>query len=342
MKSTLHFFAVLSTPLLIAAIWLGSSSNIRTLRAEDAKVSIEPRARPSTDSAGEPSGSANRLDGRFQANSTLVLVPVLVTDNQDRLVTGLDKERFKLFEDKVEQPIIHFGSEDLPMTVGVVFDCSGSMGAKLQQSRAAVAEFLKIANPEDEFSLVEFSDTANLTVPLTDHADDIQNHLFFTRSKGRTALLDALYLALQEMKRANRTRKALLVISDGGDNASRYTIREVKNLIRETDVQIYAIGIFEPLSQRAQTIEELDGPELLSSIAGTTGGRLFEVQDPKDLPPIAAKIGVALRHTYLLGFSPNADKWDGKYHRIQVKMERVKGTPPLHASFRAGYYAPAP
>jgi VWFA-related protein len=253
----------------------------------------------------------------------------------------LDREYFKIYEDKVEMPITHFASDEVPMTVGLVFDSSGSMGPKLQKSRAAVAEFLKIANPEDEFSLVEFSDTARLAVPLTREFRDIQNRLMFTQSKGRTALLDGLYLALLEMKHAHNARKALLVISDGGDNSSRYTSKDLKNLVQESDVQIYSIGVFEPLARRSQTPEELSGPDLLGDVATASGGRLFEIQDVNELPGVASKIGMALRNEYVLGYSPTAEKRDGKYHRIQVKMARPKGVPPLRASFRSGYYAPA-
>ena len=305
-----------------------------SVQAQDAAVSIAPRSQPIA------AGSANRTDSQFNVTGALVLVPVLVTDSQDHFVTGLDKQDFKIFEDKIEQPITHFASEDVPMTVGLVFDSSGSMGVKLQKSRAAVAEFLRIANPEDEFSLVQFSDTARLSVPFTRQGQDIQNQLMFTQSKGRTALLDALYLALLEMKHAHNTRKALLIISDGGDNSSRYTTREIKNLVQESDVQVYAIGIFEPLSARAQTPEELDGPDLLGQIANQSGGRLFEVQNINTLPAIASKIAVALRNEYVLGYSPAMVKRDGKYHRIQVKMARIKGVPPLRAFFRSGYYAP--
>ncbi len=181
----------------------------------------------------------------IRVNATLVLIPVTVTDPLNRFVTGLDKENFKISEDKAEQTITAFSSEDAPLSVGVVFDCSGSMGDKLEKSRQAVAQFFKTANPEDEFFLVQFNDNAQLIQPFTHNLEEIQNHLTFTQSKGRTALLDAIYMGLHEMKKAKNARKALLIISDGGDNNSRYTETEVKNLVKEADVQIYAIGIYE-------------------------------------------------------------------------------------------------
>jgi Ca-activated chloride channel family protein len=329
--------AHISTRALRLIIWVVGVSAVINAMAQDVKVSLEPRARPT---ASKPD-AANRSDPSFRASGDLVLIPVMVTDSQDRLVTGLEKEHFKLFEDQAEQPITQFASEDAPVSVGLVFDCSGSMGDKLQKSRAAVAEFLKIANPEDEFSLVVFSDTARLVVPLTDRSGEIENRLAFMQSKGQTALLDAVYLAMHEMKHAQRSRKALLIISDGGDNSSRYTSSEIKKMVRETDVQIYSIGILEPLMQRSRTAEELAGPELLRNIAQQSGGRLFEVENLNELPDIASKIGMALRNQYLLGYAPAADKKDGKYHRIQVKMAQPKGIPPMRVSFRSGYFAPA-
>ena len=162
-----------------------------------------------------------------------------------------------------------FPSEDAPMSVGIVFDTSGSMGSKLQRSRQAVAEFMKTANPEDEFFLVQFNDRPELTVHFTPDTEEIQNRLMFTQSKGRTALLDGVYMAMNEMKKARNPRKAILIISDGGDNSSRYTESEVRNVVREADVQIYAIGIFEPAGARGRTPEEADGPGSSARSGGT-------------------------------------------------------------------------
>jgi len=177
-------------------------------------------------------------------------------------------------------------------------------------------------------------------VAFTHESEEIQNRLAFTQSKGRTALLDAVYLALHEMKKARNPRKALLIISDGGDNSSRYTESEIKNLVREADVQIYAIGIFEPIASRGRTAEELAGPSLLSEIAEQTGGRHFPVENVNELPDIAAKIGIELRNQYVLGYSPSNQQKDGKYRRVQVKLVQPKGLPPLRAFWRLGYYAP--
>jgi len=297
------------------------------------RVTIQPRTR------GVPEESGPR-SANIRVDTELVLIPVTVTDPLNRFVTGLEKEHFKIFEDKVEQTITHFASEDAPLSVGFVFDVSGSMGAKLRKSREAVAQFLKTSNPEDEFFLVQFSDRPELVIPFTHEGEEIQNRLTFTQSKGRTALLDALYLALHEMKRARNPRKALLLVSDGGDNSSRYTQSEIKKLVREADVQIYAIGIFEPIYSRGRTAEELAGPSLMSEIAEHTGGRHYPVENVNELPDIAAKIGIELRNQYVLGYSPTNRQKDGKYRRVQVKLIQPKGLPPLRAFWRLGYYAP--
>jgi Ca-activated chloride channel family protein len=298
------------------------------------QATIEPR--PKASPKAEILPKAN-----IRVDSTLVLIPVTVTDPMNRFVTGLEKENFKVFEDKKEQEVKQFSSEDAPISVGVVFDCSGSMGHKLEKSRMAVAQFFKMANPEDEFFLVQFNDSAQLAQPFTTSLEEIQNRLTFTQSKGRTALLDAVYLALHEMKKAKNPRKALLLISDGGDNNSRYTEGEIKNLVKEADVQIYAIGIYEPVSGRSRTPEETNGPSLLTEIAEQTGGRQYQVENLNELPDIAAKIGVELRNQYILGYSPQNTVRDGKYRHVQVKLVQPRGLPALRPFWKQGYYAPS-
>ena len=299
-----------------------------------AQVTIEPRAKPAVRAEAVPKSN-------IRVDSTLVLIPVTVTDPMNRFVTGLEKENFKILEDHKEQDLTQFSSEDAPLSVGVVFDCSGSMGSKLDKSRQAVAQFFKTANPEDEFFLVEFHDSAELAQPFTTSLEEIQNQLTFTQSKGRTALLDAIYLSLHEMKKARNPRKALLVISDGGDNDSRYTEGEIRNLVKEADTQIYAIGIYEPIGARSRTAEEMAGPGLLTDIAEQTGGRQYAVENLNELPDIASKIGVELRNQYILGYAPQNREHDGKYRRVQVKLVQPRGLPPLRAFWRLGYYAPS-
>ena len=319
--------------LLIGAVSLVISAADKPPAHDESKVEISPRAKKADAPPEVPRGN-------IRIESTLVLIPVTVTDPLNRFVTGLERENFRLFEDKSEQKVTHFASEDAPLSVGLVFDTSGSMGSKLDKSRQAVAQFFKTANPEDEFFLIQFNDRPELVVDLTTHVEEIQNRLTFTQSKGRTALLDAVYMALHKMKKAKGPRKALLIISDGGDNSSRYTESEIKKLVQEADVQIYAIGIFEPMGSRGRTPEELSGPGLLSEIAEQTGGRHFPVDNLNELPDVAAKIGMELRNQYILGYTPSNAGRDGKYRRVQVKLVQPRGLPPLRATWRLGYYAP--
>ena len=319
---------VCSGILMVCAPWMAAQP------AERGQVEILPRAK-----TPEKKDILPHADIRVDTN--LVLVPVTVTDPMNRFVTGLDKENFKIFDEKKEQTVTQFSSEDAPLSVGVIFDCSGSMGRKLEKSRLAVTQFFKTANPDDEFFLVQFNDTANLIQPFTTNLEEIQNRLTFTQSKGQTALLDAIYLGLHEMKKAHNARKALLLISDGGDNNSRYTEAEVKNLVKEADVQIYAIGIYENGSGRGRTPEEAAGPALLTEIAEQTGGRQYSVDNLNELPDIAAKIGVELRNQYILGYIPQGQAHDGKYHHLKVTLVQPRNMPVLRPFFRQGYYAPS-
>ncbi|MCX6610019.1 MAG: VWA domain-containing protein [Acidobacteria bacterium] len=301
-----------------------------------ARVNIERReGRPiRPDDADSSKGANLRID------TNLVLIPVSVTDPLNRFVTGLEREHFKIFEDKIEQTIAQFASEDAPLSVGLVFDTSNSMGSKLQKSRQAAAQFFKTANPDDEFFLIQFNDRPEMIVPFTSNTEEIQNRLTFTQAKGRTALLDGIYLAMNQMKKAKNPRKAVLVISDGGDNSSRYTESEIKNLEREADVQLYAIGIFESVGARGRTAEELSGPGLLNDLAEQTGGKHFAIENVNELPDVAAKIGIELRNQYLIGYSPKNQDRDGKYRKVQVKLVQPRGLPALRPSWRQGYYAP--
>jgi VWFA-related protein len=293
-----------------------------------AQVKIEPRKKPAQKE--EPRAGAN-----IRVDTTLILVPVSVNDPLNRPVSGLERENFRVYEDKIEQRIVQFAMDDEPVAVGLVFDTSGSMGDKLSRSRMAAKEFFHIANPEDEFFLVEFDNAPRLVVSLTSDTGTIEGHLAFSRSHGSTALLDAIYLALHEMKRSKKNKKALLIISDGGDNHSRYSQKEVTDVVRESDVLIYSIGVF----GGGGTPEEAGGPGLLSRVSEQTGGRLFEA-NAAELPDIAKKIGIELRNRYILGYAPQNQVRDGKYHRIEVKMIPPRGLPKLHAHWRLGYNAP--
>lgn len=267
----------------------------------------------------------------------LVLVPVTITDPMNRLVTGLEKDNFVLMDNGERQEIKHFSSEDAPISLGVIFDMSGSMKDKIDKSREAVVEFFKTANPQDEFFMVAFNDRPEVISDFTQSIEAIQGQLVYAIPKGRTALLDAIYLALSKMHEAHNQKKALLIVSDGGDNHSRYTESEIKSLVKEADVQIYAIGLFTP---NPGTPEEQTGPATLSEITDVTGGRTFTIDNPNELTDVATKIGVELRNQYVLGYRPTKPERNGKWRKIKVKLNPPKGLPPLTVYAKSGYYAP--
>ena len=273
---------------------------------------------------------------KILVDSQLVVIPVTVTDGKGRVVSGLRKEHFTLYEDKVKQAITHFAAEDAPVSIGLVFDTSDSMGPKLPKAREAVAALLKNANPGDEFFLVEFDQHARLTVSMTKRSEDLQNRVATLQTNGATALLDAVLLALNEMKNAHYTRKAIIIISDGEDNASHCSVSTLKQAVGQGDVLIYAIGIVDSgASYQAWSSDKLTGSALLKEIATQTGGRLFDVNKLKQLPDIASKIGGWLRNQYVLAYTPATLEKNGGYHHVELKLTTPAGFPRLHARWRS-------
>src|SRR6202043_1791131 len=299
-------------------------------------VHIQPRVQPPAPKQLEIDPAFKTHTKPFKVSVDMVLVPVTITDPLNRLVTGLDRDNFHLFEGKDQQEIKTFSSEDAPVSIGVIFDMSGSMSSKIERAREAVIEFFKTANPQDEFFMITFADKPEEIADFTSSVDDIQGRLIYTVPKGRTALLDAIYLGVSKMREAKYPKKALLIISDGGDNHSRYTEGEIKSLVKEADVMIYSIGIYD---HYFQTEEERLGPALLSDVSDLSGGRSFTIDNPNDLADVATKIGIELRNQYVLGYRPKNPGHDGKWHKIKVKLQPPKGLPPLHVYARTGYYA---
>ncbi|HEV2351254.1 MAG TPA: VWA domain-containing protein [Terriglobia bacterium] len=276
----------------------------------------------------------------IQIDVNMVIVNVTVTDPYDRIVTGLDQSNFQVYDDKVEQKIAAFSTEDAPISVGLIFDSSGSMSDKIQKSKEAALQFFKTSNPQDEFMLIDFNERPNLLASFTSKFENIEDRLLFLKSGGKTSLLDAIYLGINEMRKATTNRKALLLISDGGDNHSRYTERDIKRAMKESDVQLYSVGIFESIAGRGRTPEEAGGPGLLAELSEVSGGRMFSVENADELPDIAEKISIELRNQYVIGYKPSNLVRDGRWRRIKVKLNPPRGLPPLQVYARTGYYAP--
>jgi Ca-activated chloride channel family protein len=302
---------ILSAALMVAA-------GQETSAFGQTRVAVVPRARPSA----KVVSSANiRLDVK------LVITPVSVTDGFDRPLVELHKSNFHIYEDDAEQEISSFSISEAPVSVGVVFDSSRSMKSSIEDSRAAVEQFMTTAAAEDEFLLVKFSDKAELLTPFTRNSDEISRQLSLPNAHGFTALLDAICLATQQMRRAANPRKAILVLTDGVDNNSRYSERELERLVREADVRVYALGLF----QR---------PEFLEKLAADTGGRALWVRRLSELPDAIQTLSRQIRSEYAIGYISHRPENDGKYHKVRVEVEAPGGTRlPIHTSWRHGYLA---
>jgi Ca-activated chloride channel family protein len=311
--------------------------------AEEAKAKDAAEAKDAAkareDVKKDTPGFAVRPSVGLHMDVDLALINVTVTDPYNRLVTGLDPDNFRVYEDNIEQEVVTFSSEDVPISIGVIFDFSGSMANKIGKAREAALQFFKTANPQDEFFLVSFNERAELTSSFTNSIEDLQSRMMLTAPKGRTALLDAIYLGLSQMRGARNGKRALLILSDGGDNHSRYNESDIKRLVKEADTQLYAIGIFDPLGYRNRTPEELNGPSLLGETTEMTGGRVFAVENLNELPDIASKIGMELRNQYVLGYRPSNKAHDARWRKIKIKLRAPKGLPPLNVYSKTGYYA---
>ena len=294
--------------------------------------------RPVVKNGDVPTKATSSPASQIRVDVNLVLVPVTVTDPLNRLVTGLEKENFQIYDNSNLQTIKSFATEDAPLSIGIVFDLSGSMQSKFIRARRALTEFLRTCNPQDEFFVVGFNDRPAVVVDYTSDVEDVEARMVMLRPENRTALIDAMYLGVNHLKQARYDRKALLVISDGGDNRSRYTAGELTRAVRESEVQIYSIGIFDMF---APTEEEQNGPILLHDLSEATGGRLFKVVDVQDLSDIAQRISEELRNEYIIGYTPTDSRHDGTWRKLRVRLLPPPGLPLLDVHSREGYYAPS-
>ncbi len=282
--------------------------------------------------AGEPGARP------FRSDVNLTLVNASVVDRNDRFVADLHPEDFQLLERGVAQRIASFSIEDAPLSVAIVWDVSASMEHVMPLARKALAAFLATANPEDEFSLVTVRDRPELRLAFARRAEDVLQTMDHTSAGGNTALLDAVYLAASTLRNGHNSRKAMLVVSDGDDNNSRYTELELRRLLQESETNLYAIGVGvrQPEMSPDGGPPERVGSEILTSLAEESGGRYFEAADPRELPKTMSRIDI--RYQYVLGFKPLSA--DGKYHKVALKLAGRARVRHLHAYWRPGYYAP--
>jgi Ca-activated chloride channel homolog len=304
----------------------------------------------SRNSPVDPSNSGKTADApastahtkHLRADVDLVLVPTMVADVTNRPVTTLQKENFLVYEDGEPQPIRAFSKEDGPISVGMLLDVSASMSNKFEYERAAVKQFFKNANPQDDYFVIAFSDHPRLIADSTQSFDDLQEKLGLAVPSGRTALLDAICLGVAEMRSAQYQRRALLIISDGGDNHSRYNSGEIKKLVQEADVLIYSIGIFDSLPVPVfKTLEEKLGKHLLTEITEASGGRTLAADDRHRIPELAAAVSRELRQQYVLAYRSSNATHDGKWRKIKVRVTEPSAPRQLHLYYKKGYIAPA-
>jgi len=304
--------------LLICGVLLGRALANGQCGESGPTVSITPRVRPVATSLPR---ATLRLDVK------LIQVPVTVTDMRDRPVIGLPKTSFRILEDNVEQQIAAFSMEDGPVSLGVVFDASLSMRNRINESRAAVEQFFQTSVPGDEYFLVRFSDRAELVTPWIQNSDEISKELARVRPGGWTAMIDGLRLSLMEMRRASNPRRVLLVLSDGADNNSRYSEAELLSVLREGDVRVWAVGLFER-------------PRYLQKLADETGGRVVWVHKLAELPAAMEQLSRQIRNEYVISYFSNHAQNDGRYHKVRIEVAPPREMKQVHATWRQGYIAP--
>ncbi len=281
----------------------------------------------------QPKVSLTPREKRAAANSNIrldvkmILVPITVMDLTDKPVENLAPNAFRVFEDDVEQRIVSLSKEEGPVSVGFVFDASSSMKNRMDRSVAAIQQFLETNMPGDEYFLVRFADQPSLVTGFTSNPDDILRELAAIQPQGWTSLNDAICLGVHQMKHAKNSRRALFVLTDGGDNNSRYTESEVKHLVVESDVRTYSVGLFER-------------PRFLEKLAAQTGGQAVWAHSLKDLPEAIERISREFRNQYMIGYSSNNPQNDGKYRKVKVELIESPFHKALHLFWRRGYFAP--
>lgn len=308
----------------------------QTISAQEQKPdqkSAAPKSKPT------PPTQQGKEAGEVEVvNSDLINLTVTVTDNYGRYVSGLDKKAFKIFDDKEEQEITYFSDDDAPVSVGVIFDISGSMsGDKIRKAREALSHFIQTSHDNDEYFLIAFNSRAQLLLDKTRDGDAVLNKLTFIETKSNTALYDACYLGVQKVIRGSHPKRALLLISDGQDNDSRYTFSEVRRLLKESDVVLYSIGIMggnDPGSALG-----MEGQAILDELSSVSGGKAFFPNTSAEMDELFERIALELRHQYSIGYKPKNFTNDGKWHKLKVKVTPPRGLPHLFVRSRDGYFA---
>ena len=301
---------------------------------------IAPRPNAKVSSFAPASVTLPALTARpVRVDVNLVLVPVTVVDTTNRPVVDLPRQNFSLLEGGVPQNIQYFSHDDAPLSIALILDFSGSMQNKVEYLLQAVDQFFQFANPADDYYVIAVSNRPTLVADSTESLNTIQAHLATVEPHGMTALYDSIYLGVNKLRTAKYKRRAMVIISDGGDNRSRYNLKEIKSVLAESDVLTYSIGIFDDMPiPLLKTIEERMGRKWLDDVTRVSGGRDIPADDRRKIPEIAALISRELRSEYILGYHPTDPNNDGKWHKITVKLAENPGQ--MHVHFKEGYVAP--
>jgi Ca-activated chloride channel family protein len=357
MKSRRHatLAALVSCVVLVVLILGLTTSDVAAQRKpvpepsptpEKELLKVEPPVTqvPATNSPQKPSTNIQLPGGEADdkgpviTNTDLITFTVTVTDIYGRFVSGLNKNAFSIFDDKQQQNITFFSDDDAPVSVGVLFDVSGSMsGDKVRRARDALAHFIQTSHDRDEYFLIGFNSRSQLLLDRTRDGNSVLDKLTFVQTKGNTALYDACYLGVERVQRGAHPKRALLLISDGQDNNSRYTFNELRRVLKESDVVLYAIGILGG-SDLGSSLG-MEGQGILDELAGVSGGKAFYPRSAPEMDDIFEQIALELRHQYSIGYRPPHFVSDGKWHRIKVRVAPPRGLPRLFVRTKEGYFA---
>lgn len=286
----------------------------------------------------QPTPPVQEPAGPIKVKTDLVSLTLTVTDLYGRYVSGLDKDAFTIFDNNQEQEITFFSDSDAPVSLGVLFDVSGSMsGEKIQKARKALSRFINSSHPNDEYFLIAFNSRAQLLLDRTRDGDAVLQKLTLVNPRQNTALYDAVYLGIERVTRGSHQKRALLIISDGQDNASRYNFGEVRRLMKESDVVTYAVGIIDAGDTSSQI--GMQGQAFLDELTSVTGGKSFYPSSDIEMDEIFERIAIELRHQYSIGYTPKDFQPDGKWRKVKVKVKPRRGLPRLTVRSREGYYA---
>jgi Ca-activated chloride channel family protein len=310
--------------------------------ASTAKPASTTPAPPTMTPAAAPTPAPDRSgevgDKPVLINTDLITLTVTVTDGYGRYVSGLNQKAFTVLDDKVPQELEFFSDEDAPVSVGVVFDLSGSMsGEKIRKARDALSHFIQTSHEQDEYFLVGFNDRAQLLLDKTRDGESVLNKLSFVEPRHNTALYDACYLGVEKVTRGSHPKRAILLISDGQDNDSRYTFSELRRLLKESDVVLYSIGILSGNDSGSSL--GMGGQAILDELSSVSGGKAFFPNTSAEMDDTFEKIALELRHQYSIGYRPANFVTDGKWHRLKVKVNPPRGLPRLFVRSKEGYFA---